>query len=138
MNGRTFLDTSVLVYAVDEGVPGKRTRARGLLAETEPGSLVLSAQVLAEFYTVATRKLARPMPEREAAAAVRELSRLWVIAVDASLVNDAAALSREQELSLWDAMVLKAAARAGCERILTEDLSHGRIIGGVRIEDPFR
>jgi predicted nucleic acid-binding protein len=26
---------------------------------------------------------------------------------------------------------------AGCERLLTDDLQHGRVIGGVRIENPF-
>lgn len=136
-NGRTFLDTNVLVYAVDASAGVKRTRAQAVLAEADPSHLVLSAQVLAEFYVVVTRKLATPLPERDAAAAVSELSRLKVVPLDADLIADAIALARKAHLSLWDGMVIRAAAEAGCERVLTEDLSDGRTIAGVRIENPF-
>lgn len=136
--GRTFLDTNVLVYAVDEGEPAKRDRARRILLELDASSIVLSAQVLAEFYVVVTRKLAAPMRPRDAAAAVAELSKLAVVAVDAPLVIDALALASASNLSLWDAMILRAAALSGCERVLTEDLSDGTLIDGVRVEDPFR
>ncbi len=34
--------------------------------------------------------------------------------------------------------MIEAAHQAGCERVLTEDLSDGQVIRGVRIENPFR
>jgi len=46
-------------------------------------------------------------------------------------------ISRSVQLSLWDALLIEAARSAGCDRILTEDLSDGAAISGVRIENPF-
>ena len=50
-------------------------------------------------------------------------------AVDCSILN---------QLSFWDALMVVAAEKARCDRILTEDLSHGQVIRGVRIENPFQ
>jgi predicted nucleic acid-binding protein len=136
MPGRAFVDTNVLVYAVDRSEPKKRERAREVLG-TAPEQLVLSAQVLSEFYVVVTRKLAAPLSEAEAGEAVRRLAALPVVAADAELVLAAIALSRKAMLSFWDAQIVAAAAVAGCERVLTEDLSHGTEVAGVRVESPF-
>src|SRR5712691_9759812 len=58
MNGaRTFVDTNVLVYSVDRGAPDKRARARTVLAELGD-AIVISTQVLLEFYVTVTRTLA--------------------------------------------------------------------------------
>ena len=45
--------------------------------------------------------------------------------------------SREAKISLWDSLIIEAARQAGCERVLTEDLTHGQVIHGVRVENPF-
>ena len=34
-------------------------------------------------------------------------------------------------------LILVSAASLGAARLLTEDLQHGQVIGGVRVEDPF-
>ena len=137
MPDRAFVDTNVLVYAVDEAEPQKRAVARKLLDERS-SDLVISAQVLSEFYVVVTRCLATPMSERDAAAAVDELSKLPTVVADAELVRDGIAISREAKLSLWDGLVVAAARTAGCAAIVTEDLAAGSTIAGVQIEDPFR
>lgn len=136
MPGRTFLDTNVLVYAVDDADPLKRDRAREVLGGSAD-QLVLSAQVLSEFYVVVTRKLDDPMTEADAAEAVRGLARLPVVVADSDLVEAAVALSWESQISFWDAQIIAAAMIAGCDRVLTEDLSHGAEVGSVRIENPF-
>jgi predicted nucleic acid-binding protein len=53
-----FVDTNVLVYAHDEDEPAKREIALHVLEE-HADALVLSTQVLAEFYVTVTRKLTR-------------------------------------------------------------------------------
>ena len=45
--------------------------------------------------------------------------------------------SRAATISLWDALIIEAASRAGCERVLSEDLNAGPVLRGVRIENPF-
>lgn len=137
MSDRAFLDTNVLVYAVDEAEPEKRDIARRLLGSTGYGQFVLSTQILSEFYVVATRRLTQPVGEDAAAAAVDRLGQLPMVTIDPALVKDAIGLSRSSQVSYWDGLILAAAAKGGCQRLLTEDLNDGQTIGSVRIENPF-
>lgn len=132
-----FLDSNVVVYAYDREEPAKRqTARRALRAGTE--ELVVSTQVLAEFFWTATRKIRRPIPVEQAARVVAELSRLRVVGSDAPFVISAIELRQRHQLALWDALIVRAAQVAGCERLLTEDLHHGARYGDVVVENPFR
>jgi predicted nucleic acid-binding protein len=138
MSGRTFVDSNVLVYSVDESLAEKAKHERAVeLLSARPESLVVSTQVLQEFYVMTTRKLKPPLSEERAARAVRGIAKLGVVGVDVPLVLAAVDTSRTVQLSLWDALIVEAASRAGCERVLSEDLNAGQVIRGVRIENPF-
>ncbi len=137
MAGRSFLDTNILAYAVDDADVGKRDVARELIAAPEE-RLVVSTQVLSEFYVVTTRKLASPLSEQDAARAVEALSKLPTVVMDQALVRSGIGISREARLSLWDGLILAAASAGGCDRVLTEDLADGASIRSVRVENPFR
>jgi predicted nucleic acid-binding protein len=138
MTARTFLDSNVLVYSVDEAPAEKAKHERAIeLLSAQPESLVVSTQVLQEFYVVTTRKLSKPLSEEVAARAVRAIAKLDVVGVDVPLVLAAVDISRTAQVSLWDALIIQAASRAGCERVLSEDLNAGQVIRGVRIENPF-
>lgn len=138
MTGRTFLDSNVLVYSADESPAetAKHVVAVGLLSGAIE-NLVISTQVLQEFYVVTTRKLRNRLSEERAAKAVRGLAKLDVVGVDVPLVLAAVDTSHAAKISLWDALIIEAARRAGCYRVLSEDLNAGQVISGVRIEDPF-
>jgi len=73
MDGPVFLDSNILVYAVNEKSP-YYTGARAILDIVNKGELqiCLSPQVLGEFYAVITnpRKLERALPPQEAADVV--------------------------------------------------------------------
>ncbi len=139
MNGRTFFDTNVLVYLFDHDSPAKQERARVVFAaEAGAGRAVVSTQVLQEFFVSVTRKLARPLAAEAAQARVEDLAALSVVHIDTATVIAAIVLSRTARLSLWDALILEAAARGDCERVLSEDLAHGSTLRGVRIENPFQ
>ncbi|HZE05482.1 MAG TPA: PIN domain-containing protein [Solirubrobacteraceae bacterium] len=130
------MDTNVAVYAYDRDEPARREIARAILAD--PGEpLVVSTQVLAEFFWVATRRLARPLPEAEAAHVVRALAELSVIGADAELIRSGIALARERQLALWDALIVRAAQVGECARLLSEDLQDGAHFAAVRVENPF-
>jgi predicted nucleic acid-binding protein len=138
MTGKTFLDSNDLVYSVDESPAEKAKHERAIeLLSAHPEDLVVSTQVLQEFYVVTTRKLKTPLSEERAARAVRGLTKLDVVGVDAPLVLAAADTSRLVQLSFWDALIIEAASRAGCERVLSEDLNATQVIRGVRVENPF-
>jgi predicted nucleic acid-binding protein len=137
MADRVFVDTNVWVYAVDSADQAKRARALALLGPEVDAVPVVSAQVLSEFYVVVTRKLAGPLPEDTAQAMVSEMARLPVVPLDADLVAAAVTGSREWGISLWDALIVRAAEVAGCRRLLTEDLAAGARYGTVTVENPF-
>ncbi len=138
MTPRTFVDTNIAVYAVDfdEQEREKQQVAAALLAD-DPDRLVVSAQVLQEFYVVVTRKLKRPMTQEQAKAAVESLAQLDVVSIDAPVVLAAIDTSRQAQVSLWDALIIEAARLAGCEQVLTEDLTDGQVIRGVQVHNPF-
>jgi predicted nucleic acid-binding protein len=132
-----FVDTNIWVYTVDTADPTKRQRALEAVAPVPGRDLVVSTQVLMEFYAVVTRKLAVPVPPDDAEAMVRQLMALPVVAVDASLVASAITGSREWQISIWDALVVRAAEIAGCRRVLSEDLADGRTYGSIVVENPL-
>lgn len=138
MTARTFVDTNVWVYAVDDADPKKQERARALLSPTQNADFVISAQVLGEFYVTVTRKLARAVAESDAARMVDELRQLPVVGIGPELVAEAVEGSRRSGIGYWDALIVAAARSAGCERILSEDLADDGVYEGVRVENPFR
>jgi predicted nucleic acid-binding protein len=139
MNDRSFVDSNIVVYSVDEN-PDERVKhetSMRLLA-SEPDDLVVSTQVLQEFYVAVTRKLAHPLDEERAARALRGLAKLDVVVIDVPLVMAAVDTSRTAKLSLWDALIIEAARQARCVRVYSEDMSDGQEIRGVTVENPFR
>jgi predicted nucleic acid-binding protein len=138
MSEPVFVDTNVWVYAVDTADPEKQRRALEVIAPQAGRELVVSTQVLTEFYAVVTRKLAVPLPAAAAEVMVRHLASLTVVSVDGPLVVSAIAASNVWRVSIWDALIIRAAEVAGARRLLSEDLAAGVRYGSVLVENPFR
>jgi predicted nucleic acid-binding protein len=136
MSDRAFLDTNIFVYAVDTAEADKQKLAQTVLRTT--GDAAVSTQVMNEFFVVATRKLATPLHPDTAAAVIEEMAKLVCVAVDAALVQSAIRAGRRWQLSHWDSLMVEAARQAGCGKLLTEDLTHGAVYDGLRVENPFR
>jgi len=135
---KIFVDTNVLVYAHDRGAGPRHGTARALLAElwgNRGGSL--STQVLQEFYAVATRKLKPPIARQEARAIVAAYGEWCDVATEPQLIVAASRLEEEHSISFWDSLIVQAALRAGADRLVSEDLQHGRRFGSLMIENPF-
>lgn len=137
MTDRAFVDTNVWVYAVDADEPARQARARVVLEPSASADIVVSTQVLGEFYVTVTRKLARPVPPDAASAMVERMRQLPVVTLDADHVASAIAGSQAWGISYWDALIVVAATSAGCGRLLSEDLADGTTYGSVRVENPF-
>jgi predicted nucleic acid-binding protein len=136
---RFFFDTNVLVYLSDNRDPEKKVRAQRVFAEeSERGLVVLSTQVLQEFYWAVTRKLASPLPEEVAEERVRDFCALPLVRVDSPTTLAATMRSRSQSYAFWGALMVESALKAGARRLLTEGLQHGQRIGDLTVENPFR
>lgn len=134
-----FFDTNLLVYLFDSASPEKQGKARDVFSErAQRDEVLLSTQVLQEFYVTVTRKLATPLSADQAERLVRDFAAFPIVSTDAPLVVAAVALSRRHRLSLWDAMIVVAARAGGAAELLTEDLQHGQVLEGLRIVNPFR
>ena len=139
MSGRSFVDTNVFVYLFDRDSPAKQSAARQILqTEGLQGRIVLSTQVLQEFYVSVTRKLGQPLSESDGAEAAHDLCAFDVVEVDKEMVLRSMTLSRAERLSFWDALIVEAAQIRRCDRLLTEDLQDGRRLGSLSITNPFR
>ena len=135
---RVFFDTNVLVYLFDEDAPAKQERARQVLQEAvDAGRIVLSTQVLQEFYVAVTQKLERPVDPELAEQAVQSLTRLPVLPVDSPMILGAVRLARRHTLSFWDALIVESALAASASQLLTEDLQAGRRFDELEIVNPF-
>jgi len=132
MPGERFFDTNVLIYAFAAG-DRRSDRAEALLAEGG----VIGVQVLNEFTNVSLRKLGWDWPQVDAALAVIAELMAPVLSLTADIHAEAVKLARGNSLAFYDALIVAAAADAGCRLLLTEDLQHGRKFGGVTIQNPF-
>jgi len=138
MTDSIFLDTNILVHAYDKHYPKKQATAQVLLKEgIETESVVLSSQVLGEFFVVITHKIKNPISAEEAQKIIALLGILQIVDVDLSLVNLAVENHKKYGISYWDSLILAAAERAGCKRVMTEDLNHGQEYNSVLVENPF-
>lgn len=138
MPGRVFLDTNVLVYAI-EGAGSHAVKSSTALALARRTDVCLSAQVLGEFYRAVTSpRRAAPLTHEEASAWVQFWKRHDVRAVTVPHVDLALDLAHRFQLGYFDALILAAARLADCEIVYSEDLNDGQDYGGVRVENPFR
>lgn len=133
----TFFDTNILIYAVDEEEVAKRELASRLVEEhLVLGDGFISVQVLREFYA-ASRRIRKPLSHEEASAAVLEFANFRVLSEDPQMV--VRAIERVKDgFSFWDALIVEAALRGGADRLLSEDMQDGRIVSGMRIDNPFK
>ena len=136
---RRFVDTNILVYAYDTSAGGKQERASALLEQlwnTRDGCL--SVQILQEFFVTVTRKIPKPLDAATAKEIIADLSRWYVHVPAAEDVLGAIGLHQRTGIAFWDAMMVRSAVGMGCGVIYSEDLNHGQLYDGTRVEDPFR
>jgi predicted nucleic acid-binding protein len=139
MTVQYFADSNVFIYAYDQDGDAKQAQAITLIDRIGgSGELAVSTQVLREFYSVTTRKLARPLDPETAEQAVRQLARYTLVVEDPALILAAIRRSRRDRISIWDALIVEAARRAKARILYTEDLQDGRDFDGLKVENPFR
>jgi predicted nucleic acid-binding protein len=132
---RRFFDTNILVYAHDADEPRKKKTARKLLSTClADQTAVLSTQVLQEYFVAAMRI---GLPAELAQQHVAIYAQANVVQVNTELILSAIDMHRLHRLSFWDALIVRSARAGGCGLLLSEDLQHGQVYDGVRVENPF-
>ena len=132
-----FVDTNVLLYGVstagDEA--DKHVTALSILDRDD---VVLSAQVLQEFYVQATRSTkADHLAHDSAVSLIESWLRFRVIETTVPLVQQALATAARWRVPYWDAAIVEAARIGNCPVVLSEDLQPGMNFAGVTVQNPF-
>ena len=133
----SFFDTNILIYSVDTNETGKYGPAADLVEKhlvRENGAI--SVQVLREFYSV-SRKMRNPLSDEQARRMVDYFATFRTLSEDVAMVLGAARRTGELSISFWDALIVEAALRSGADRLFTEELQHGQVIEGMRVENPL-
>lgn len=139
MKDRLFIDTNILIYAHDLDAGEKHQKSIRLIEQLwESESGVLSTQVLQEFYVNVTRKIAKPLPSEIARSIIENYLSWQVESIMPESILLASEISERHQLSFWDAMIITAARLAKVKKVITEDLNHGQIIEGIKVENPFK
>ena len=136
MNATVFVDTNVLIYALDPTDLVKQRAAqawRSDLWNRENGRI--SFQVLQEFYAKVIYKW--PSARKEARDEVRDLLAWRPVSVSADILNNAWSFQDRYQLSFWDALIVAAAKSLSCRYLLTEDFQSGQNLDGLIVVSPF-
>lgn len=134
---KSFLDTNILIYQMDNRDAGKRKRCRELVrALVVKHEAVISTQILQEFDVACTAKLRiKPILVK---GMMHGFQNMEVVTVGIDLINEAVDTSVQYRISFWDSLVVVSAESAKCQYLITEDLNEGQVIRNVRIQNPLK
>lgn len=134
----TFLDSNVLVYAIDPRDKRKMMIAKNIVSSALRGyrQCAISVQTLTEFVNVAIKKLKKPTDEIN--DFLRAYMGLRTITVDPAMVPRGFEIKNRYDIQFYDAMMLAAAERAGASEIYTEDLNDGQLYCDIKAVNPFK
>ena len=130
------LDTNILAYAENTNGPAMKRAALDLVARLPPESTLIPVQVLCELFSVLVKKAGHTR------SAARDAVLGWgdsfpLIDTSSSVSLVAMDVVVRHQLAWWDAVILSAAADAGCRLLLSEDLQDGFTWSGVTVTNPF-
>jgi predicted nucleic acid-binding protein len=131
-----LVDTNILVYAHDQQAGARHNLARSKIKglwHIDPFPSI-STQVLQELYVNLFRK---QLPSDIARRVVENYGMWNVVSIDFGLVCQAMRAAQRWQLSLWDALIVEAARRAGASELWSEDLNAGQDFAGVRVVNPL-
>ena len=119
-----FVDTNVLIYALDAADPKSAIAER--LIEHRP---TLSIQVINKLVSVRTKELRRPMRDALNVAAYL-MQRCQVVALSVADIELSHQLITDHNFSMWDSLIVASALNANCTMLHREDMQHGPIVHG--------
>ncbi len=137
MSAPDFLDTNVLVYAYESADPRKQRIAQQIIKRAVGGEMLLSSQVAAELASTLLHKFSPKMSHLAVGKILDALAAIRLVQVDLEMVRRAVEAHAAYGLHFYDGMIVAAAERGGCERILSEDLNPGQKYFGVLVANPF-
>ena len=97
----------------------------------------ISVQVLNEFVNATAKKLKIPRPEIDRALELIDKQFPDPLPLTRDVHRAGLTLCRDHRIAFCDALIVAAAIEAGCDRLFSEDLQHGRKFGDCVVVNPF-
>lgn len=138
MSDKIFIDTNLWVYLyANDSDKGKLHIIKNLV-DKRFEDIVISTQVLGEFFHVLIRKGLKR--KEEARQMVLDLmTNFTLIEVLQTSVIRAVDISIRDGYSYWDSLIVSSALDSNCSKLFSEDMHDGQIIEGrLKIANPFR
>jgi len=139
MSDRVFFDTNIFVYTFDTKAPAKAQIAKRLIAEAlQTGMGMISFQVVQEFFNVALKNFTPVFtPDDAQRYFAMVFHPLLAVHSSPALYHQALQFKSRYKFSWYDSLIVAGAAEGECDKLLSEDMQHGRKIDRLRIENPF-
>jgi len=138
MPDRVFLDTNILLYAkIDDGSDKHKVCHKLLTTVLVGFEIVLSTQVLSEYYVNANKKKILPQPEIQNTI-LQFISDFEIVSITKELIPETFHVLNRYQFSYWDSNIISAALIGDCDILYTEDLQDGQIINNrLKIVNPM-
>jgi len=140
MTATFLIDTNILVYQYDNSEAAKQLRALEVVdALVFAKAATISTQVMSEFYSIATRKIATPLSAQSAFERLQSFQQSFqVIDLTTENVLEAARGVLAYRLNYWDALIWATARLNRLPIILSEDFNSGATLEGIQFVNPLR
>jgi len=137
-----LIDTNILVHAYNTFDREKHSKCKALVEEGFKGAaeFAVSNQILAELFSVLTRKIGNPLSSEGAGAVVCGIidSMNWAkFNYNHDTVKRATILSKANNISIWDSLIAETALENGVTKIYTENLKDFKKIPGLKAVNPI-
>lgn len=132
-----FIDTNVFIYAASDQDLRKQDIALELIhhAISVNHDAAISMQVVSEFTNTMVGKL-KASPQL-VAEWYSYMNPLLVSEVTREMLRNAMDIQAEYHIQYYDAVIIAAAEKYGCQEIITEDLNNGQLYRGMVAINPF-
>jgi len=129
-------DTNILIYSISSTDIRKHEIAKFVVKRHADLIYPIPLQTLNEFYFATTRK--KLLDKAIASAIVKDaLGLLPVVPASSDDLPIAMQWHQQHGIQFFDALLIAAARRAGCQTFFTEDMQNGRFIEGITLCNPF-
>jgi len=135
---KVFLDTNIIIYAYDLSHKEKHGKALEIIEALWTSGLgVVSTQVLQEFFYSVTKMIPRPLDVKAVLEIIKDFLKWEVVVNNGDSIIEAIEIYQKYKYSFWDSLIITSAIRGGANLLISEDFSHGQIIKGIKITNPF-
>lgn len=123
----TLIDTNILVHAYNTFDKEKHEKCKHIVESAFHGEaeFAISNQILAELFSVLTKKIEKPLPPEEAGSIVSGIidSTNWIkINYNHETVKKAISSAKTSKASIWDSIIIETALENGIKKIFTENI----------------